>query len=83
MIDSTKILQDFPLLRQTGPDGKRICYLDSGATSQKPQSVIDAVTRYYEQFNAKTFNNLKWINFLKDNLTNSHKNRHYEEAYNV
>ena len=52
MIDSTKILQDFPLLQQTGPDGKRICYLDSGATSQKPQSVIDAVTAYYEQYNA-------------------------------
>lgn len=52
MIDSTKILQDFPLLQQVGPDGKRICYLDSGATSQKPQCVIDAVTNYYEQFNA-------------------------------
>ena len=52
MIDSTKILQDFPLLQQAGPDGKRICYLDSGATSQKPQSVINAVTNYYEQFNA-------------------------------
>ena len=52
MFDSSEILKDFPLLRQSGTDGKRICYLDSGATSQKPQSVIDAVTRYYEEYNA-------------------------------
>ena len=39
MFDSKKILQDFPLLKQTGADGKRICYLDSGATSQKPESL--------------------------------------------
>ncbi len=52
MFAASEILKDFPLLQQTGPDGKRICYLDSGATSQKPQSVIDSVTNYYEQFNA-------------------------------
>ncbi len=52
MFDSKKILQDFPLLQQTGADGKRICYLDSGATSQKPESVINAVTEYYRDYNA-------------------------------
>ena len=46
------VLKDFPLLQQTGADGRRICYLDSGATSQKPKAVIDAVTDYYEHFNA-------------------------------
>ena len=52
MLDSTAILKDFPLLQQTGADGKRICYLDSGATSQKPVAVIDAITEYYRDYNA-------------------------------
>ena len=52
MFDSKNIFQDFPLLQQTGPDGKRICYLDSGATSQKPESVINAITEYYRDYKA-------------------------------
>ena len=52
MLDSTKLFKDFPLLQQTGADGKRICYLDSGATSQKPESVINSVTEYYRDYNA-------------------------------
>jgi cysteine desulfurase/selenocysteine lyase len=44
--DVQKIRADFPLL-QTGP-----VYLDNGATTQKPQSVIDAVKKYYESENA-------------------------------
>ncbi|KAJ1626326.1 cysteine desulfurase [Pavlovales sp. CCMP2436] len=42
----------FPALRQTVYDGKPLVYLDSAATSQKPQVVIDAVTNYYEHDNA-------------------------------
>ena len=38
---------DFPLLKN-----KDIAYLDSGATTQKPQFVIDELTKYYEEFNA-------------------------------
>lgn len=52
MLDGSVILKDFPLLQQTGADGTRICYLDSGATSQKPKAVIDAVTDYYNNYNA-------------------------------
>ena len=52
MIDASLILKDFPLLQQRGRDGRRICYLDSGATSQKPQTVIDAVHDYYVNYNA-------------------------------
>ncbi len=52
MLDGSVILNDFPLLQQTGADGRRICYLDSGATSQKPKAVIDAVTDYYNAYNA-------------------------------
>ena len=42
---------DFPILRRE-QGGRPIAYLDSAATSQKPQAVIDAITRYYEHSNA-------------------------------
>ena len=40
-------LDDFPLLKN-----KNIAYLDSGATSQKPQSVLDAISEFYKTHNA-------------------------------
>ena len=42
---------DFPILRQR-IDGHRLVYLDSAATSQKPQAVIDAISEYYSGLNA-------------------------------
>jgi cysteine desulfurase/selenocysteine lyase len=42
---------EFPILA-TRMNGKRLAYLDSAATSQKPQAVLDAVRRYYEEDNA-------------------------------
>lgn len=42
---------DFPVLNQK-KGGDPLVYLDSGATTQKPQSVIDAVTHYYQTDNA-------------------------------
>ena len=42
---------DFPVLRQSF-HGRPLVYLDSGNTSQKPQSVIDAMSEYYETTNA-------------------------------
>jgi len=45
------IKDDFPVLRQQ-IHGSPIVYLDSGNTSQKPQSVIDAMNQYYETINA-------------------------------
>ncbi len=41
----------FPILREE-IRGKPLVYLDSAATAQKPQSVIDALTGYYEHMNA-------------------------------
>ena len=43
---------DFPILQRPTAGGKRLVYLDSAATSQKPQSVIDALVRYYTEDNA-------------------------------
>ncbi|MCS4484556.1 SufS family cysteine desulfurase [Gleimia sp. 6138-11-ORH1] len=42
----------FPILARTGRDGNPIAYLDSAATAQKPQCVIDAETRFYQRSNA-------------------------------
>ncbi|MEQ9441476.1 MAG: cysteine desulfurase [Cyclobacteriaceae bacterium] len=46
-----QIRQDFPILHQE-VNGRPLVYLDNAATTQKPQSVIDALTHYYEQDNA-------------------------------
>lgn len=49
--DAYKIRKDFPVLSQK-MNGKKLVYLDSAATSQKPQSVIDAISYYYHSKNA-------------------------------
>jgi len=51
MFDIEKIRGDFPILNQE-IYGKPLAYLDNAATTQKPQCVIDTVTRYYEHDNA-------------------------------
>ena len=49
--DVEAVRRDFPILnREVG--GKPLVYLDSAATSQKPQAVIDALTAYYSGMNA-------------------------------
>ncbi len=49
--DFAQIRAQFPILKQT-ENGHPLVYLDGGATSQKPQSVIDALERYYSEQNA-------------------------------
>lgn len=46
-----EIRQDFPALRQQ-VYGKNLIYFDNGATSQKPQMVLDAINQYYSMDNA-------------------------------
>jgi cysteine desulfurase/selenocysteine lyase len=48
---SLGVHDDFPILSRTF-DGRRLTYLDSGATSQKPTVVIEAMDRYYREHNA-------------------------------
>jgi cysteine desulfurase/selenocysteine lyase len=45
------IREDFPILNQR-VNGKPLVYLDSAATSQKPRQVIDAIVKYYSEYNA-------------------------------
>ena len=46
------IRKDFPIFERTIRDGKKLVYLDSGATSQKPLSVIEAESNFYKFNNA-------------------------------
>jgi cysteine desulfurase/selenocysteine lyase len=50
-LNVTKIRTDFPILRRK-IGGKPVVYLDNAATSQKPKAVIDAIDRYYHEYNA-------------------------------
>ena len=50
--DAHAIAKDFPILGRTIRDGKRLVYLDSGATSQKPHAVIEAESDFYRLHNA-------------------------------
>jgi cysteine desulfurase/selenocysteine lyase len=51
-LNALALKADFPLLARTVRDGKPLVYLDSGATSQKPRSVLDAERTFYERHNA-------------------------------
>jgi cysteine desulfurase/selenocysteine lyase len=51
MLDINKVRADFPILSRT-INGKPLVYFDNGATSQKPQIVIDAIAKYYQEINA-------------------------------
>jgi cysteine desulfurase/selenocysteine lyase len=50
--DPRVVRQDFPIFERTIREGKRLVYLDSGATSQKPNSVIEAESNFYRMHNA-------------------------------
>ncbi|MBU6243691.1 MAG: cysteine desulfurase [Actinomycetales bacterium] len=52
MLDVARIRKDFPVLERTVRGGQPLVYLDSGATSQKPTSVLDAERHFYENANA-------------------------------
>lgn len=47
-----RIIADFPILHEPTSRGKRLVFLDSAATSQKPQVVIDSLVEYYTKYNA-------------------------------
>jgi len=52
-LEGARVRADFPVLTQEPRAGRnRLAFLDSTASSQKPQVVIDALTAYYEQYNA-------------------------------
>jgi cysteine desulfurase / selenocysteine lyase len=51
LFDVQRVRADFPILGRA-VHGKPLVYLDNAATTQKPQAVLDALTRYYTEINA-------------------------------
>ena len=49
---TARIIADFPILHKPTSRGKRLVFLDSAASSQKPQAVIDSLVEYYTTYNA-------------------------------
>lgn len=68
--DVNSVRDDFPLLKRE-VNGKELVYLDNAATTQKPQSVIDAITHYYNYDNANIHRGLY---FLSEVATESYEN---------
>ena len=63
--DAERVRADFPVLQQQ-VNGKPLAYLDNGATSQKPQAVIDELVRYYSTENANVH---RGVHTLSQNAT--------------
>jgi cysteine desulfurase/selenocysteine lyase len=64
-LDVDKVRADFPILKQK-IHGKPLVYLDNGATSQKPQVVVEALNRYYT---AENSNIHRGVHFLSEQAT--------------
>jgi cysteine desulfurase / selenocysteine lyase len=69
--DPQKVRADFPILLERVND-RPLVYLDNAATTQKPRTVIDTITRYYESDNANIH---RGVHELSQRAT-----RNYEEA---
>jgi len=67
--DVERIRAEFPVLHQE-VHGKPLVYLDNGATSQKPQAVLDAVMRYYREDNANVH---RGVHTLSERATRSYE----------
>ncbi|MBT5823497.1 MAG: aminotransferase class V-fold PLP-dependent enzyme, partial [Rhodobacteraceae bacterium] len=63
MFDVETVRADFPILSRE-VNGKPLIYLDSGASAQKPQVVIDAITRAYAEEYANVHRGLHYLSNL-------------------
>ncbi|MGD0582350.1 MAG: cysteine desulfurase [Bacteroidales bacterium] len=67
--DINEIRSDFPILRQR-VYGRQLVYFDNGATSQKPQCVIDAVEKVYSSYNANVH---RGVHALSDKVSEAYE----------
>ena len=63
MLDINKIRAQFPILNRK-VNGKELVYFDNGATTQKPQTVIDAEANYYANENANIHRGVHFLSGL-------------------
>ena len=71
-----KVRADFPILRES-VYGKPLVYLDNGATTQKPQQVIDAVANYYKAYNSNVH---RGVHFLSQKATDAEEAARHKVA---
>ena len=71
-LDVARIRKDFPLLQQATVYGLPLVYLDNGATTQKPQVVLDTLEQYYNGYNSNVH---RGVHHLSQKATDA-----YEEA---
>lgn len=69
MFDVDKIRADFPILEEK-VYGKRLVYLDSGATTQRPRQVIDKMNEYYLRYNSNVH---RGVHFLSNKCTDANE----------
>lgn len=69
MYDISKVRADFPILERK-VYGKPLIYLDNGATTQKPRSVVDAMVEEYYSVNANVH---RGVHFLSQQATELHE----------
>lgn len=74
MLDIHKIRADFPILSQK-VNGKPLVYFDNGATSQKPQVVIDAISNYYKEINANIHRGVHTLSQLATDAYEASRNK--------
>jgi cysteine desulfurase/selenocysteine lyase len=67
--DVKKIRNDFPILHQI-INGKPLVYLDNAATSQKPKNVLDAIEKYYREYNSNIH---RGVHTLSENATEAYE----------
>lgn len=68
-LDIQNIRAQFPILQQE-VNGRPLVYFDNGATSQKPQMVIDAISQYYSKENSNIH---RGVHFLSQQATNKYE----------
>lgn len=69
MFDVEKVRADFPILEEK-IYGKRLVYLDSGATTQRPRQVIEKMTEYYLRYNSNVH---RGVHFLSNKCTDANE----------
>lgn len=74
MLDINKVRADFPILSRT-VNGKPLVYFDNGATSQKPQVVIDAISKYYQEINANIHRGVHTLSQLATDAYEESRNK--------
>ncbi len=74
MLNVMEIREDFPILKKE-INGKPLIYFDNAATTHKPNQVIDAITRFYREYNSNVHRGMHTLSQEASML--------YEESFNV